>query len=161
MLQIPDYINSTKNYAIKKIEVVGSEIDALKYPIKTPVANETSHPDIKVIDGWACPACLNMMHNLTSKLVGLRGEQINLVIGSNVTEKMFDGKDRLIALGDCAIRKLEELNINSIEKISEKIDDVEQFVLLRKLLITEGKPTITHIDKVKSKMKKLLSKVIG
>ncbi|MBI2659381.1 DUF362 domain-containing protein, partial [Candidatus Woesearchaeota archaeon] len=66
------------NKEAKKIEVVGNEIEALKYPIKQPISDVTPHPDIKVIDGKACPACLNLMNNLTSKLVGLRGRQLSL-----------------------------------------------------------------------------------
>ncbi len=160
MLQIPHYVKDN-NFDLKKIEVVGNEIEALKYPIKQPISDVTPHPDIKVIDGKACPACLNMMYNLISRLVGLRGEQLNLIIGSMLTKDMLDGKERLVALGDCAIKRLEDLDIKAITKIEENVDEVEQLMLLKKLLITEGKPTITPVDKVKSKMKKLLSKVIG
>ena len=162
MLPVPSYIlSSNKNLSAKNIEVVGNEIDALKYPIKAAVPNDTPHPDIKVIDGKACPACLNIMYSLTSKLIGLRGTQINLVTGSMLTEDMLNGKERLVALGDCAINKLKDLRIEPIAKIDEKIDGVEQLVLLKKLLTTGGKPTITPVDKVKSKIKKLISKVIG
>mgnify|MGYP001618884055 FL=1 len=156
MLKAPSYIKEIKN-----IELVGNEIDALKYPIKQPVSDATPHSDIKVIDGKACPACLNLMNNLTAKLVGLRGEQLNLVIGSMLTEGMFEGKERLVVLGECAIKKLSELKIKSIAKIDESIDEIEQLVLLKKLLTTKGKPAITPVDKVKSKMKNLLSRVIG
>ncbi len=160
MLEIPSNNDLINSIDTKNVEVVGNELDALKYPIKSANPHDTAHPDIKVIDGKACPACLNMMYNLTSKLVGLRGEQIDLVIGSILTEDMLNGKDRLVALGDCAIKKLQDMKIKPIAKIDENIDEIEQLVLLRKLLTTEGKPTITPIDKVKSKMKKLLSKVI-
>jgi len=160
MLQIPPYVKGN-NFNLKKIEVVGNEIDALKYPIKAAVPNDTPHPDIKVIDGKACPACLNLMYNLTSKLIGLRGEQLSLIIGSMLTKEMLGGKERLVVLGECAIKKLSELKIESIVKIDENVDEIEQLILLKKLLTTEGNPTITPIDKVKSKMKKLLSKVIG
>ena len=156
MLKAPSYIKEIKN-----IELVGNEIDALKYPIKQPLSDATPHSDIKVIDGKACPACLNLMNNLTAKLVGLRGEQLNLVMGSMLTEDMLQGKERLVVLGECAIKKLSELKIKSIAKIDESIDEIEQLVLLKKLLTTKGKPAITPVDKVKSKMKNLLSKVIG
>jgi len=156
MLKVPSYIQEAK-----KIEVVGNEIEALKYPIKQPISDATPHPDIKVIDGKACPACLNLMNNLASKLVGLRGRQLSIVMGSMLTEGMLERKERLVALGECAIKKLSELKIKPIAKIDENIDEVEQLVLLKKLLVTEGTPRITHVDKVKSKMKKLLSKVIG
>ena len=156
MLQMPGYI---KNIDLKKIEVVGNEIDALKYSIKPASPNETAHPDIKVIDGKACPACLNIMNNLTSKLVGLRGNEINIVMGSVLNENALKGKERIVVLGGCAIKKIDELKIKSDAKINENIDEVEQLVLLKKLLTTEGAPKITPIDKVKSKMKNLMSKV--
>ncbi|MBI1935215.1 DUF362 domain-containing protein [Candidatus Woesearchaeota archaeon] len=158
MLQAPFYVNAS--LPLKEIEVVGNEIDSLKYPIKAPVADETPHPDIKVIDGKACPACLNLMYGLTSRLVGLRGEQMSIVIGSMITEDVLKGKDRVIALGDCSIRKLQELKLDNIEKINEDMDHVEQLVLLKKLLTTKGVPKISSIDKVKSKMQMLLSKVV-
>ncbi len=161
MLPIPPYVNSSLNgVMVKDIEIVGNELDALKYPIKQPIHDETPHPDIKVFDGKSCPACLNMMYNVTSKLVGLRGDKINLVMGSVITDGMLERKERLVALGDCAIKKLEELKSIPIAKIDEKIDEIEQIVLLKKLLTTKGTPKITSVDKVKSKMKKLLSKVI-
>ncbi|MBI2656233.1 DUF362 domain-containing protein [Candidatus Woesearchaeota archaeon] len=138
MLQIPLYVKSG-SLGMKSIEVVGNDIDSLKYPVKASVPNETPHPDIKVIDGKACPACLNLMYYLTSKLVGLRGQEINLVIGSVIAENV----------------------IESMAKIGENLDEIEQLVLLKKLLTTEGMPRITPIDKVKSKMRKLLSKVIS
>jgi len=161
MLEIPHYVSSyDNNLNVDAIEVVGNELDALKYPIKPSNPHTTVHPDIKVIDGKSCPACLNMMNNLTSNLVGLRGRPINVVIGSMITQDMLGGKSRLVAIGGCAIKKLEELKTKPIAKINEDIDEIEQIVLLKKLLTTEGEPKITPVDKVKSKMKKLLSKVI-
>ncbi|MBI2653316.1 DUF362 domain-containing protein [Candidatus Woesearchaeota archaeon] len=160
MLDVPHHVTSSLNLEIKSLEVVGNELDALKYPIKQANSHETPHPDIKVIDDGGCPACLNLMYNLTSKLIGLRGEEINIVIGSKLTKDMLKEKGRLIALGNCAIKKLNELNIGTTAIIDEKIDEVEQLVLLKKLLTTKGTPKITPVDRVKSKMKKLLSKVI-
>ena len=159
VLGIPAYIKLNKE-SIKNIEVVGNELDALKYPIKKPVADATPHPDIKIIDGKACPACLNAMFITTSRLVGLRGEQINMVMGSVLSEEMLKGMERLVAYGDCAIRRLEEMKIKPMAQISENVDIVEQLVLFKKLLTSKGETSITPIDKVKSKMKKLLSKVI-
>ncbi len=159
MLGIPSYIKLGKN-EIKDIEIVGNDLDALKYPIKKPVTEETPHPDIKVIDGKACPACLNAMFNATSRLVGLRGEQLNLAMGSVLSGKMLEGKERLVAYGDCAIKRLDEMKVKPMAQISENVDMVEQLVFLKKLLTSKGEATITPIDKVKSKMKKLLSRVV-
>ncbi|MBI2541938.1 DUF362 domain-containing protein [Candidatus Woesearchaeota archaeon] len=161
ILPIPLHVtNSLGKINIKNIEIVGNDLEALKYPIKQPTPNETPHPDIKVIDGKACPACLNMMYSLTSKLVGLRGDELNLVIGSMLSEDMLKGRERLVVLGDCASKKIDEMGIASVVRIDERLDAVEQLVLLKKLLDTKGMPKITPVDKVKSKMKKLLSRVI-
>lgn len=159
MLKIPHYVSSSLAIDSVNIEVVGNELEALKYSIEPANPNETPHPDIKVIDGKACPACVNLLYGLSSKLVGLRGQEMNLVIGSCILSSELEGKNRLVALGDCAIKRLNELDID-MAKIDEKLDNVEQLVLLKKLLETEGKPKITPVDKVKSKMKKLLSKVV-
>lgn len=161
MLPIPGHVaNSGNKIEPKNIELVGNELDALKYPIKQPSPNETPHSDIKVIDFKACPKCLNMLYKLSSKLIGLRGREIEIAIGSMFSADELKGKERLVLLGSCAIRRAEELKIESIAKIDEDIGDVEQLVLLKKLLITEGTPKITNVDKVKSKITKLLSKVI-
>lgn len=158
MLDIP-HDSPIQKFDAKKTEVVGNEVDALKYQIKPAAPHDTGHPDIKIIDGRSCPACLNMMYSLTSKLVGLRGRELTLVMGSALTKEMLGENERIVALGNCAIKKLGEMKIGSIAEINEDVDDIEQIVLLKKLLTTEGKPTITPVDKVKSKMKKLLSKV--
>ena len=160
MLSIPQHVLSCLKMDAKSIEVAGGELDALKSPIKAAMPDETPHPDIKVIDGQACPACLRVMNSLTSKLVGLRGDEISIIMGSNITKDMIKGRERLVALGDCAIRKLKELEIETTARIDENADEVEQLVLLKKLLTTQGIPKITPVDKVKSKMKKLLSRVI-
>lgn len=160
MLPIPQHVqNCRSNLASKEIEVVGNELSALKYQLKPSVGNETPHPDIKVIDGMACPSCLNLMYSLTASLAGLKGEELNIVMGSIIKEDDLK-KERVVVLGDCAIKRLKELGIKSDAQISENLDKTEQLVLLRKLLETKGEPKITPVDKVKSKMKKLLSKVV-
>ncbi len=161
MLAIPEYVETARqNLPIKNIEVVGNDLDAIRYPLHPPIPDETPHPDIKVIDGRACPACLNLMYNLTSKLIGLRGDEINLVIGSMIYKSVLK-KERVVVLGDCAIRRLQELKVRAEAEIPESLDRVEQIVLLKKLLETKGTPKITPVDKVISKMKKLLSRVVG
>jgi len=161
MMDIPVHVKAaSKEIDVKSIEVVGSEVDALKYPIKTANPKETPHPDIKAISSKSCPACLNLMYNLTSRLVGLRGDEIYVLTGSQFDKSALEGKQRIVAVGDCAIKRMEELKIDKIAKISENLDEVEQLVLLKKLLTREGTPKITPVDKVKSKMMKLISKVV-
>ncbi|MEK6946804.1 MAG: DUF362 domain-containing protein [Nanoarchaeota archaeon] len=161
MIKIPPYVKAAgSGINPKKIEVVGNEIDALKNPIKPANPEETPHSDIKVVDYGACPACLNLMYNLTSKMIGLRGSELYVLIGSQFDGKVLEGGERIVAIGDCAIKKMEELKINTIAKIPENLDMVEQIVLMKKLLTTEGTPKITSVDKVKSKMTKLLSRAV-
>ena len=81
-------------------------------------------------------------------------------MGSVLSGGMLEGKERLVAYGDCAIKRIEEIGAKTMAKISENVDMVEQLVLLKKLLTSKGESTITPIDKVKSKMKKLLSRVV-
>jgi len=144
----------------KNLEVIGNSMESLKYPLKQANPNDNGHPDIKIIDGKACPACLNIMNNITTRLVGLRGDEITIAIGAHIKESELSNKDRLVILGDCAIKSLAKTNIASAAKIDEKTDSVEQVLLMKKLLTTKGTPKITPVDKVKSKMKKLLSKVM-
>ena len=157
MLMLPEYVSNSTD--TKKIEIVGNEIDALKYPIRKPIPNETPHADIKVIDGKACPACLNLMNSLTSKLIGLRGQEIIIAMGPLLDANELKEKERIVVLGDCAAKKLGSMGLE-FASIKENMDSVEQILLLKKLLITEGTPKITNIDKIKSKMQKLLSKVM-
>ncbi|MBI2657101.1 DUF362 domain-containing protein [Candidatus Woesearchaeota archaeon] len=161
MIPLPAHVISAgKGIDAKSIEVAGSELDSLKYPIKTANPEETPHPDIKVINGKGCPACLNLMYSLSSKLVGLRGHEMHLLVGSQFDKSALE-KQRIVAVGDCAVKKIGELKLDTIAKIPENVDEIEQLVLLKKLLITEGAPKITPVDKVKSKMAKLISKVMG
>jgi len=161
MIKIPPHVKAEGNgIDTKKIEVVGNEIDALKNPIKPANPEETPHSDIKVADYEACPACLNLMYNLTSKMIGLRGSELYVLIGSQFDGKVLEGRGRIVAIGDCAIKKMEELKISTAAKIPENLDMVEQIVLMKKLLTTEGTPKITSVDKVKSKITKLLSRAV-
>ena len=157
MLPVPHYVSDS--LSAKKIETVGNEIEALKYPIKQPSLHETPHSDIKVIDGKACPACLNLMYSLTSKLIGIRGNELYIAIGSCLDPNVLKEKQRVVVLGNCAINKFESMGLG-FASINEETDSVEQLILLKKLLTTEGAPKITNIDKVKTKMQKLLSRVI-
>ncbi|MEK6983247.1 MAG: DUF362 domain-containing protein [Nanoarchaeota archaeon] len=159
MLQVPPYVQSESNSGVKKIEVVGNELDALKFQIKPPVPGDTAHPDIKVIDGKACPACFNRMFSITSKLVGLRGNQLNIVMGPMLTNDMLKGHDRIVLFGDCAISKSTELGTKPMAKISERLDEIEQLVLFKKLLTSASETAITPVDKVRSKMKNFLHNV--
>ncbi|MEK6808739.1 MAG: DUF362 domain-containing protein, partial [Nanoarchaeota archaeon] len=133
MLQEPGYLKAI-GIDIKNIEVVGNSIDSLKYSIKPSSPNETAHPDIKVIDGKACPACLNRVDRITSRLIGLRGDELTIVMGAHIDPNKLKGKERLVILGNCAIKSLNKLGLNVDAKLDEKTDELEQLVLMKKLL---------------------------
>lgn len=165
MLDIPSHVTGCSEIGIgksdvKEIELVGNELDALRYPIKTPVKTQTAHPDIILIDGKACSGCFNSVLNLTSNLIGLRGETLKIAIGHLLSEDVLND-ERLIVYGDCAINKLKKDKIKLNTYMSEKGDSVEQLMVMKKLLTTKGKLVITPIDIVKTKITKLVSKVIG
>ena len=170
MLEIPKYIiessrlNAGKS-DVNEIEIVGSDIESLKRPIKTPQKNYTAHPDIFLIDGKACSGCFNSIINLSSQMAGLRGVQLNIIIGPFIEKDTLD-KERTIIYGDCAIKSInnqndikEKANKLNIPVISEKSNPDEQVLLLKKLLTTKGKPSITPIDKVKTKIINLVSNI--
>ena len=156
MLEIPLHLGIENS---KDIEVVGNSIDSLKFSIKAANPHESVHPDISLIDGKACPFCLNMVNNLTSKLMGTRGDKITVVMGPQIDYENLKNCSRMVIIGGCAIDSLNG-KIESSAKIPESMDFVEQIVLLQKILTTKGAARITPVDKVKSKMKNLFSKVI-
>ena len=70
--------------------------------------------------------------------------------------ELMEGSERLVSMDFNVI-----IWASDPSELEEKTDEVEQLLLLKKLLTTKGIPKITPVDKVKSKMKKLLSKVVN
>jgi len=169
MLDIPLHILESESIGIGKskiedIEVVGNEPDALRYPLKKAEKGQTAHPDISLIEGKACSSCFNSAISLTSKLVGLRGEKIAVAIGPMLTKNMIEEASKtkkVFIFGDCAISKLKKEGIAMPASISEKADSLEQLLLLKKLLTTKGKTTISTLDRAATKITKAISHIIG
>ncbi len=140
------------NSDTKKIEIIGDELEASKCPLKAAEKNATAHTKIKLIDGNADPYTYNTALKIAAKLVGLLGEDINLVIGSLITKDMLKGKTRLVVYGKDAIKQMNVLGIKAIAEIPEDIDDTEKVMLLKSVLQNPDKENITPIDKLKSKI---------
>jgi len=164
LLTMPSYIKEAGSLGIgnndtKSIEVVGDELEAITFHIKPAEKDTSAHPRIKLIDGKANPYVFNSAIKMTTKLLGLLGEEINLVIGSEITRDMVSNKPRLIAYGKEASQKMKELGVDPLAEIPEDVDDLEKIILLKSILEDPDKKKITSTDKIKSKMIKLGTKL--
>ncbi len=164
MLKTPEYIEKAGEMGIgnndtKNMEIVGDELDAIKYRLKAAEKGCTAHPNIKLIDGKSNSYMFNSALKITSKLVGLLGYELHLVIGTQLTKDMLKGKERVVAYGKDAIQKVNDLGVKVLAEISEDIDDLEKVVLLKGVLEDPKKKRITQVDKVKSKLAKFGGKI--
>ncbi|MAE43073.1 hypothetical protein CMO93_04830 [Candidatus Woesearchaeota archaeon] len=164
MLKMPDYLKAaaeigTGNDNTKNMEIVGDELEAIKFNLKPAKKGVSAHPNIKLVDGKANPYTFNTALKMTSKLVGMLGEEVNLVIGPIITKEMVVGKERLVVYGDDAIKRTNELGIEPLAEIPEDVDELEKVMLLKSILENPEKKKITVGDKLKSKMAKFGAKI--
>jgi len=157
MLKKPHYLKiadvlGVGNCDTEKIEVIGDELEAIKCPLKAAENNASAHTNMKLIDGKANPYIFNIALKMTAKLVGLLGEEVNLVIGSFITKEMLQKKSRLVAYGKDAIEQMEKLGVKAIAEIPEEMGDIEKVILLKSILQNPNKGDITVADKLKSKI---------
>jgi len=157
MLPMPNYIKEACNIGagnndVKSIEVVGDELEAIKFHIKPAEKTASAHQKINLIDGKANPYIFNSAVKMTTKLVGLLGQQINLVIGPIITRDMIVNLDRLVVYGNDAIKKVKDLGITPLAEIPDDIDDLEKVMLLKSILENPEKKGINFADKLKSKI---------
>ncbi|MDP6648242.1 MAG: DUF362 domain-containing protein [Candidatus Woesearchaeota archaeon] len=157
LLPTPEYIKEAAslgigNNDVKLMEIVGDELEAIKLHLKPAEKGVSAHPRIKLIDGKANPYIFNSALKMTAKLVGLLGEEINLVIGSEITKDMVADKKRLVVYGKEAFQKVKEWGIIPLAEIPEDVDDLEKIMLLKSVLENPDKKKITVTDKLKSKI---------
>ena len=157
MLEMPQYLKECSSLGLgncdsKTIEVVGDELEAIKFNLKPAKKNESAHPKIKLIDGKADPCIFNSAIKATDKLTGLSGQEINIVIGSQLTKEMLADKNRLVAYGNGAIEKIKEWGITPIAELPDDIDDLEKIMFLKSILENPEKGSITVADRIKSKI---------
>lgn len=164
LLPAPGYIKEAASLGIgnsdaKSIEIVGDELEAIKFHLKPAEKGISAHPRIRLIDGKANPYIFNSALKMTAKLVGLLGEEINLIIGSEITKDMIVGKKRLVVYGKQASQKLKEFGITPLAEIPEDVDDMEKIMLLKSILENPDKKKITVADKMKSKLIRFGAKI--
>jgi len=164
MLEIPNYLKEANligagNNNTKTIEIIGDELEAVKYHFKLPEKDASSHPNIKIIDGKSDPYIFNTTLKMTSKLAGILGHEMYIAIGSNLIKDMFVGKERLVVYGIDAIQKVKELGVEPLAEIPEDIDEVEKIILLKSVLENQEKSKITVGDKIKSKIASFGAKI--
>lgn len=166
IIQKPRYIKEASsigagNGEIRDLEVVGEEIEAIKYNLKAADKGASAHPRIMLIDGKADPHIFNSALKISSKLLGLGGYEMHIAIGKFFTQEMIGGKNRIVAYGNDAIKRMRELNANTLAEIPESTDDMEKLVLLKSLLENPNKKGIDMKDMVKSKIAKFGAKIKG
>jgi|TARA_B100001964_G_scaffold225932_1_gene274260 uncharacterized protein (DUF362 family) len=166
MLPTPEYIKEATGINeydayVKKLEIVGDELEAARYHLKVPDKTASAHPRIKLIDAKSNPLVFYTALKASSKLVGLPGHEINIAMGKFLTEEMVNGKKRIIAYGTDAINKLKELNITPIAEVPEDMGDIEKLTLLKSILENPDKKSVSVKDKMKSKLAGLGAKIKG
>ena len=156
--EIPDYIKVSGNIGVgktslKEIEIVGNEVDAVKYPLNPSSKNPSPHSSVNVIDGLAWSGDYAAMYSVLSKLANLKTNGINIAIGRVFKKSDLQDKDNIVAFGDDSIERLNEIGIKTIAKIDGNPPDlVESTLLLKKILEGNGDLKINVIDKMKSKI---------
>lgn len=157
LLEMPQYLKECSSLGIgnndsTSIEIVGDELEATKFHIKPASKMETAHPKIKMIDGKADPYIFNSAIKAASKLVGLPGYELNLVIGSQLTKDMIAGKKRLVVYGSDAIEKIRELGETPVAEIPDDVGELEKVMLLKTVLENHDKEKIAITYRIKSKI---------
>jgi uncharacterized protein (DUF362 family)/uncharacterized OB-fold protein len=155
MIPMPDYIKEAGKIGagisdVRKLEIVGDEIEAVKWHLKLPEKDATAHPRIKLIDGKADPYILNNALGAASKLVGVSGFDLNIAVGKFITEEMVRDKERIVAYGIDAIQKLRDFGVPTAAEIHEGMGDIEKVMLLKSIL-ENPKAKVSSLDKLKSK----------
>lgn len=166
IFEIPNYIKIAGAIGAgisktKDIEIIGDELEASKFHLKIPEKNVSAHPNIELIDGKADPYIFNSALKLTSKLVGLLGNKMQLVIGYHFTDDALKNKNRLVAYGNDAIKKIKDLGLNVIAEIPDNLDDMEKLMLIKSILENPDKTKLDIKDKILSKVGKLGAKLKG
>lgn len=165
MFDLPEHVKIASdlgvgNSNIKDIEIAGYELDALKLELKKP-SNKNPNPKINVINGRPTQKEYFSLYSLLSKFNNISINKTNIVIGQNFDEdiKLYE---RIIAYGDQAIERLKGLGITPMAEIKGcPPDGVGAYILLKKLLTSEGEVSLTMFDRAKSKVMSKINKIGG
>lgn len=166
MFDAPNYLNVAEivglgNHILNDIEIVGFELDAVKIELKKPNQNLSPNLNINVIDGRSWPGEYYSLYKLLSKFNNTPVNMANVVVGSIFNKEDIPG-ERVVAYGDNAIKKLDEMGIQPMASIKgDPPESMESFVLMKKLLTNEGEVNINLIDQAKSKIMNKLNNMGG
>ena len=112
----------------EKIIVLGEEIEALKRKFQPATGRIELHPNIDIIDKLSCTGCMNSMWAVVSKLRGVKGNNITLILGPDINNDNIDIQTKnLIAIGNCACDKLYDIRgiklLDSLRGCPPSIED--------------------------------------
>ena len=119
-------------------EIVGYEIDTVKYELKNASKNLSPHSSVNVIDGFSWPGEYITLYNSLAKLASIKSKGINIAVGSKFDKDTLKDLDKIIAFGDNAIKALKELDIKTISSIKGNPPDLMESIVLLKKLIDEN-----------------------
>jgi uncharacterized protein (DUF362 family) len=166
MFDIPAYIKTASkvgvgNSNLKEIEIVGYELEATKLELKKPSKNLSPNLRVNVIDGRSWSGEYYALYSILNRFGNSQIKKANIVVGGILNKEILP-KERLIAFGDDAIKKLKELGIASMAEIKgDPPDLMESYILLKKLLMKEGEVRINIFDQAKSKIMSKIKKIGG
>jgi uncharacterized protein (DUF362 family) len=157
MFQLPLYLKEAGRLGIgeidlRKIEAVNYEIEAVKFSLKQPTPGATAHSNIHLIDGKADPYIFGTSLRMAQKLVGIAGDEVNLIIGSHLTPSMVEGKRRLVLYGEDAIKKGREMGVEAVAELTEEMPDIQKVVFLKSILENPDKKKLGIADTFKAKL---------
>jgi len=112
----------------------------------------TAHPNIHLVDGLANPYIFSTALRMAQKLVGLSGEEVNIVIGSHFSQEMVEGKRRLVLYGEDAILRGREMGIEAVAELTEDMPDIQKVVFLKSILENPNKKKLGIADTFKAKL---------
>ena len=158
IFKTPNYLKLANNLGIGKsqlneIEVVGSEADSVKYHLKSANKNPSPHSYVEVIDGKSWSGDYIAMYSVLSKLVNTKTKKISIAIGKIFEKEDLQDTQKIVAFGDSAIERLQELGVKPIAEINgDPPNLIESIVLLKKIFEGNGESKINIIDKMRSKI---------
>ncbi|MBS3131714.1 DUF362 domain-containing protein [Candidatus Woesearchaeota archaeon] len=156
--EVPEYINAAGKIGLgesdmDRIEVVGNEVDAVRYPLSPAGSDPSPHSGVRVIDGMAWSGDYVAMYGVLGRLANIQTKGVSVAIGGALDRKNLEGAKKIVALGDAAVERLKELGVKTLLGIKGSPPDmVESISLLNKVLESNGQKNVNIIDRVKSKI---------
>lgn len=129
MLKVPQYLKDANaielgNCELNKIEVVGNEVDAVKFSLNSANENPSPHSSIKVVDGISWSGDFIAMFNLLSKISNIKTPHFTMAVGSLFVKAQFTEEEKIVAFGDNAIQRLQTIGIKPIAEIKGNPPDI-------------------------------------